>query len=1287
MKFITSLTGRLIAVALALIMPTLWVSAYGAPSVGSYILGTSVDYSANPAIQYMKFKVLSANTCTVTKNASGLYDDIAELTGDLVVPSSITYDGIEYKVVELESYGFSYLTGITSATVSEGIVTLGHHSFAESENLESLSLPSTLQSVAELSSYEWQLHIYNCLKVKSITIADGNAEVSSYDGAVYSADQKTLLYIPYAKTSISFPPKVTKFQQNCGWESALESLTIPESVTAIPRSCFSRCKNLRTVTFHPGVTTIDFSAFAGCTGLTDLQLPENLVNLAEGAFSDCTSLTSVTIPDVVVRVKGEAGEAEASPFSGCTALTEIKFNPTTKMQAIPPHFYDRTGIKEVTVPEGIVKIGLYAFGENVERVHFSSTVQTLPNTDNTYFFLGDGLKEITVDESNPYFTSIDGMLMSADASRLLAYPPKKDGAEYAIPASVTEIGKSAFMNVTNLSSITGGTGISKIGEGAFSFSSLTSFAVPVGVTVIEKETFRSCKNLTSVTMTNVERIATSAFAGCSNLININNDTETPIFNFPATLKSLEAYAFENCSLVQAAELPATLEEINYGVFYNCSALADIRLNGATPHIGGSAFYGTAWLNNQTADGPVYLDNYLMKYNGTPPAAFEVSEGTVGIGAYPFTSTQAQNITSITLPESLKVICESAFSGTKITDFVIPDGVTYIGGGAFITNYGSTVNSVTFGAGLEDVGPGLFRLGLTIDKIDCSRCVNLTKVGSYIYNHNTGKLLLGIYENPQTDITFVDGVTSVDPVRLTGTDYSRVVANSLRFNKNMRPVEFSNHAEREYGNFNDIFSLGSFEVDEENPYFSSVDGVLYNKEQTILYAYPGGKTDTEVIMPETVERIGNGAFNNNETITKVTLSPNVTTLGRWSFAGCYNLTEMNLGRSLVVMEDYSMSGCDNLTSLTLPPTFAILGEMGGKSYLGNLKYLTITTVGEVTVNVSEYADDMTINYPCVTEITVEGGSNVTTNAYSGTYSDGYFEQADTYTGDTETLYFTTETSGADNENYVVVTNTPSNGDNENPDDDPGNDKKAIRFSQKAYSAQSRAGGSITATCKKLVLKDGVKLETPIAFTAENVIAQYPISTNRRTLCLPIDCEVPDNIILEVLEPENEAKVGSTSVTLNLSDSHLVAGKAYVAHIDGSPIAQFSTSNIEVQPSVEINSTLQMQSNLGDDITFDEAFRSKEENKGYKFYRYDSANDKFVECGLTDVCPTSQCYLKADDLIMTAELNVEHDNKATGIDGITEDEPVYEIYDLQGRKVTGNLSTGIYIINGKKRFVRQ
>lgn len=183
MKFIISLTGRLIAVALALIMPTLWVSAYGAPSVGSYILGTSVDYSANPAIQYMKFKVLSANTCTVTKNASGIYDDIAELTGNLVVPSSITYDGTEYKVVELESYGFSYLTGITSATVSEGITTLGHHSFAESENLESLSLPSTLQSVAELSSYEWQLHIYNCLKVKSITIADGKAYVAHIDGS------------------------------------------------------------------------------------------------------------------------------------------------------------------------------------------------------------------------------------------------------------------------------------------------------------------------------------------------------------------------------------------------------------------------------------------------------------------------------------------------------------------------------------------------------------------------------------------------------------------------------------------------------------------------------------------------------------------------------------------------------------------------------------------------------------------------------------------------------------------------------------------------------------------------------------------------------------------------------------------------------------------------------------------------------------------------------------------------------------------------------------------------
>jgi hypothetical protein len=79
------------------------------------------------------------------------------------------------------------------------------------------------------------------------------------------------------------------------------------------------------------------------------------------------------------------------------------------------------------------------------------------------------------------------------------------------------------------------------------------------------------------------------------------------------------------------------------------------------------------------------------------------------------------------------------------------------------------------------------------------------------------------------------------------------------------------------------SLTSIEVDEKNTAYSSLDGVLFNKEQTILICYPTQKEGTSYIIPNSVTSIGDVAFQNCSSLTSVTIPNSVTSIGEGAFA--------------------------------------------------------------------------------------------------------------------------------------------------------------------------------------------------------------------------------------------------------------------------------------------------------------------------------------------------------------------------------------------------------------------
>ena len=114
--------------------------------------------------------------------------------------------------------------------------------------------------------------------------------------------------------------------------------------------------------------------------------------------------------------------------------------------------------------------------------------------------------------------------------------------------------------------------------------------------------------------------------------------------------------------------------------------------------------------------------------------------------------------------------------------------------------------------------------------------------------------------------------------------------------------------------NRITDLESIEVDAENPYFSSVDGVLYNKDGTTLLLYPRGKAGTEFTVPEGVREIGEYAFACNSTLKKINLPKDLAQIDPYAFAWCVAIDSIKLPENMTVLAEGVLKGCAALTDI-------------------------------------------------------------------------------------------------------------------------------------------------------------------------------------------------------------------------------------------------------------------------------------------------------------------------------------------------------------------------------------
>ena len=244
------------------------------------------------------YNTTSDSTVEVTYYVNNNNNDVY-VSGDLVIPSTITCNNTTYSVTSIGYHAFLCCSDLITVSIPNSVTSIGEFAFESCDKLTSVNIPNSVTSI-ERGVFR------DCRGLTSITIPN----------SVTSIGEFAFEYC-YSLTSVTIPNSVTSIGKTafygCG---GLTSVSIPNSITSIGNETFEYCNSLTSVTIPNSVTSIGDDAFKYCSRLTSVTIGNSVTSIGEFAFSNCDSLTSVSIPNSVTSIGWGA-------FSGCRALTSV----------------------------------------------------------------------------------------------------------------------------------------------------------------------------------------------------------------------------------------------------------------------------------------------------------------------------------------------------------------------------------------------------------------------------------------------------------------------------------------------------------------------------------------------------------------------------------------------------------------------------------------------------------------------------------------------------------------------------------------------------------------------------------------------------------------------------------------------------------------------------------------------------------------------------------------------------------------------------------------------------
>jgi hypothetical protein len=683
-----------------------------------------------------------------------------------------------------------------------------------------------------------------------IEISKSNEYYCSIDGVLYSKDRSTVVAYPPKKGNVyevpSFVSNIDIFMGSSKYNTLYRDIEVvipedsknfitvdgimysedmtkvlwcdpektgdydmPDSVVEIAGKAFEG-SSLDSISISPNVTEIVYATFSACPELKSVELPESVKSIEEAGFGDCSSLESINLSEV--------NYLGFHAFGGCKSIDNIELSDELTEAAWA--FSGCTGLKSVKIPSGIKEISIYMFSgcTGLSQVKIPEGVESI----GSYAFYNTGITTLTV------------------------------------PKSLKEIGSYAFARCEKLTKAVIDADVKVIQKGCFlNCPNLTEVIIGDSVTDIEQGSFKGCLSLSKITLPQKLRSVDTCLADtayCKEKGNIKDgliyigdiliDAEPAVSGRVKIKDGTHIIAdgvFSGNTEITEVVFPDSLRIIGDYAFAHCSSLSRAKLSDGLEIIGMWAFIETALEKVVVPDS--VTDMVYSSFALNPISEIDMPETAVNFGYSIFGGTTWYD----EQPEGFVYLENVLYDYKGViptpTEIVVPDGVKSIAGAALERQ--SNITSVTLPDSVEIIGKSAFLLCQSLRDIKLSENLKLIDNNAFTSCALEEITLPDSLEKLGDHVFMNTGITSLDlPVSL-----------------------------RSIGKFTFEGSkkLERINVDENNPWFTSIDGVLYNKEGTKVIACPEGRKDT-VFLSEKVTGAENWAFHRSQARMVVIKNP-------------------------------------------------------------------------------------------------------------------------------------------------------------------------------------------------------------------------------------------------------------------------------------------------------------------------------------------------------------------------------------------------------------------------------
>jgi len=576
-------------------------------SLESIIIPDRTNYMGSGAFYNSGLKNVESKTDTIAINiqsfpATNITSVTISLTSTSICNNCfeglfITSINIPFSVGSIGSSAFNTCGSLKEIIVPDSITRLYDYTFTSCSSLSSVTLPINLGEI--------NLGVFGgCTSLRTVTIPDSVTSMAS--NAFFGS----------GLTSITFNTNIISLIAPDFPGQNITSVTISPTSTSISAYCFSGFSILPIISIPSTIITINEFAFQYCSAMTSITFPDSIISTGNGTCYGCTSLNTVIIYGSTTFRLGTVGNDNfySAPVKNLTynsdvyldvpaqigidinALTSITLtgNITT---ILPNKFRGLSSIQSFSIPDSVINIGAYAFGDCLTLTSFSVAGGPTFDPDT---FTGSGI--ITFLGMNPnllnvYTIPID---IPIDLTQIITLDVIQNttsilsdtfrfltGLQKVIIAnSVTSIGSTVFSGASGLTSLTF--------LGSPTFVSNTFTGNPINTLFFNPNILPlSSIPITPANILNIDVLQGSTSIADNSFINLNIISVT----FPTSLTSIGNSSFQNNQNLTNITLPDNLNSLGTASFKDTPSVeGDVYIPVGVTQIPIEAFSGSGFTN-------------------------------------------------------------------------------------------------------------------------------------------------------------------------------------------------------------------------------------------------------------------------------------------------------------------------------------------------------------------------------------------------------------------------------------------------------------------------------------------------------------------------------------------------------------------------------------------------------------------------------------------------------------------------------------------------------------------